>query len=252
MEKLGAVIILKIKNIPVSEKAFTEHSIIIRNTPLDIMDRFEVLAHKFLDNEERKQIERLPIYSQVRADKLWSRILLKKLYAEICYMEEKDMKQITIMNSNEKYTRGLPFMNYKKKICPVRLSISHYDGRVGVALRTNPCGLDVVKLFTSQDHMKGSFMNYAFSIDERMQLLNKTISQKLEHMTLIWGIKEAVSKYLGCGLVYGPSTLEVTFHDTKFVNLNIHPKIAGNECMNDLKIYYYWNKLKTFCQVFVE
>ena len=246
------IIISKISNLPLFEKKFTERNIIVNNTPLNILEKSESLSLKFLDSDERKSIERLPINSRVRADKLWTRILLKKLYARSCNIEEKDIKYITIVNSNEKNIRGLPYMNYKNKLCPVRLSISHCDGRVGVALRTNLCGLDIVKLFTTQEHMEESFIHYAFSAGERMQLSDKTVSEKLEYMTLIWGIKEAVSKYLGCGLVYGPATIEVIFNEAKSVDLNIHPLIIGYEHINNLNIYYYWNIHRTFCHVYVE
>lgn len=246
------IIISSFSNLPLFEKNFTERSIIVNNTPQNIWKESELLSHKFLDKDERKKIERLPIHSQVRADKLWVRILLKKMYAESYNIEEKDIKYITITNSNEKKIKGLPCMNYKRKLCPVRLSISHSDGRVGVALRTKPCGLDIVKLFTFQDHMEETFTHYVFSADERMQLSDKTVSEKLEYMTLMWGIKEAVSKYLGCGLVYGPAAIEVLFNETKSVNLNIHPQMIGYEYVSNLNIYYYWNEHRTFCHVYVE
>lgn len=246
------IIISKISNLPLFETDFTGSSILIDNTPQNIWEESEALSHKFLDHNERKVIERLPMNSQVRADKLWTRILLKKLYAKRCNIEEKDMKDITVVNRNEENFKGLPYMNYKGNLCPVRLSISHSDGRVGVALRTKPCGIDVVKLFTRKEHMEGTFLDYVFSADERLWLSGKTDSEKLESMTFLWGIKEAVSKYLGCGLVYGPGTIEVLFHEAKSVNVNIHPKVMCNESVNNLNIYYYWNKHRTFCHVFVE
>lgn len=246
------IIISKFSDLPFIETDFTGSSILVDNTPQNIWEKSEAFIHTFLNDKERRMIERLPMNSQVRADRLWTRILLKKLYAKRYNIEEKDMKDIAIINRNEVDFKGLPYMKHKDVLCPFHLSISHCDGRVGVALRTKPCGIDVVKLFTRKEHMEETFLDYGFSEAERLQLSGKTEVEKLESLTFLWGIKEAVSKYLGCGLVYGPGTVEVLFHEKKSVNVTIHPKVRYSGSVNDLKIYYYWNKHRTFCHVFVE
>ncbi len=245
--------ILRISNVPICINDFTGPAVEISNTPLDIAVDFNSLAKKYLTKKEAEIMERLPVSSQVRLDKFWSRILLKKKFTALHNIQGKDFRQIEIVNSKEVNSMGLPLIYYRGAQFPVHLSISHCEGRVGVALNPKPCGIDIVKALTMEEHAKTSFLNYALTPDERLQISAKESIAGLELMTLIWGIKEAVSKYLGCGLMYGPATIQVTFSEKEdSVELTIHPKIVIKNDSGPLKIFYCWYKQKSYCHVYVE
>ncbi len=247
------IIILKFTNVPMYNIDFTGETVVINNTPLDMYGKFKIFATKYFADSEMKKIKRLPVHSQIRLDTMWARILIKKIFKKRYNIEGEDFREIVIFNSEDEDTRGLPRIYYKDKEYPDCLSISHYDGRVGVAINPTPCGLDIVKRFTLEEHLDASFINYAFSEIERHQLLNKGTIERLELMTLIWGIKEAVSKYLGCGLIYGSATVEVFFSENgEFVDLIFHSKIKKEIISNSLKIYYCWDEQKSYYQVYIE
>lgn len=247
------IIILKFTKVPICNRDFTGTTTVINNTPLDISKNIKIITRKYFACNEIKKIERLPESSQIRFDTIWTRILLKKKFKELYNIKGENFREITVFNSEDEDTRGLPLIYYRDKEYPVYLSISHCDGRVGVAINPTPCGLDIVKKFTLEEHLDMSFINYAFSKTERQQLFNKNTTERLELMTFIWGIKEAVSKYLGCGLIYGPATVEVLFTKNKeFVDLVFHSKIKKRFINNSFKIHYYWDDKKTFCQIYIE
>ncbi|GEM_PF-6763236 len=246
------IIILRINNVPICINDFTGPTVVISNTPPDIAVDFNSLAEKYLTKREAEIIGRLPASSQVRLDKFWSRILLKEKFAALYNIPDEDLKQIEIVNSKEANSMGLPLIYYRGEPFPVHLSISHCEGRVGVALNPKPCGIDIVKAFTMEEHMETSFLSYALSPDERLQISARESQAGLELMTLIWGIKEAVSKYLGCGLVYGPATIQVIFNEKDdSADLTIHPKIVVKNGSGSLKIFYCWYKQKSYCDVYV-
>lgn len=247
------ITILKLTNVPICKRDFTGGTAVVSNTPLDIYEKLEALTSKYFSDCEIKKINRLPVHSQVRLDTFWARFLLKKIFMEVNNIEGENFKEIVIFNSENENTRGLPGIYYRDEKYPAYLSISHCDGRVGVAINDTPCGLDIVKIFTLEDHSDSSFINYAFSEIERHELLNKSNAERFELMTLIWGIKEAVSKYLGCGLVYGPATVEVVLVESKETfDLIFHNKLIIDRLNKPPNISYYWNEERTFCQVFVE
>lgn len=222
----------------------------IESTPSDIVADFEAYAEYYLSDREKLKVLRLKS-SKTKSDMIWSRILLKRLFAAHENISLRHLRQIEILNNDAENMYGFPLLYYGGKQQSEFVTISHYDGEIGVSCAPTPCGIDVVKAFV--DSPEKSFIEYAFSDEEQSQLRNMEHQEKLACITLGWGIKEAISKYLGCGLRYGPRTVSVKYSKNRsYIYCDIHHGIDLSQCkvIKDICINYFWNSSHTYCYVY--
>ncbi len=94
------------------------------------------------------------------------------------------------------------------------LSLTHSNGTaVAVAGNGNSgsFGIDIQAI----RELASSFVNVAFTSDERLLLANISESNRPEWVLRLWCTKEAVAKALGRGLLEGPSSVRIISVDAK-------------------------------------
>jgi len=227
----------------------------IEKTPLDTIDNYKAYVEHYMSGEEKAKLSKLKSdqSGQIKSDMLWARIILKKIFAEQENVSLSNLKQIEILNSKSDDILGHPLLFYRGRRQNKFLSISHYDGAVGVSFSSSPCGIDIVKSFTA--FPEKSFIEYALTPNEQRRLYSiNTPQDRLRWINLVWGIKEAISKYLGCGLRYGPRTINIEYMPNEtLLNFSAHPGIklyhpSLNECIS---VRYYWDIRQTYFYIYV-
>ena len=224
----------------------------IKRVPLDIVKKVEYYIHCYLSVREQSKLARQRS-EQTRYNMLWARIMIKQIFSSQSGIPTSAYRDVEILNSVDDNVYGLPILTYKGMQQDKYLAISHYDHEVGVSCSSAPCGIDIVKVFDQMPEQ--SFLDYSFTENEHSQLNKITkMSDYLAMITLLWGIKEAISKYLGCGLRYGPGTIGIRYEGQKnFIHFLIHPKVhlVQKWLLDNISVKYFWNTGKTYCYVYV-
>lgn len=163
---------------------------------------------KYLSSKEKAAFNRIKNEKR-RIEYLSGVIATKELYSE--FQEDKDvLKKIEI----RKMEKGQPFLfdKEKGKRSNIHLSISHSGDFAVSTLSEKPVGVDIEKIEKRDE----GFFKEAFTEEERKIILNDD-----NLGTIIWTIKEAVSKALGEGLHLSLHDVEI-FKEKKSENYRVN------------------------------
>lgn len=203
------------------------------------MNDCEELNTDILSGDEVKKYNRMLRLKRKR-EFLSGRYVAKQLVSKV---ENIEVEKIMILNEKDGEYMGKPVLYLNNERAKYDISISHDSSTIAAAIGEKSIGIDVLRC---RENLK--------KYNEDGPLLNNADWNEDIYYNLVWSMKEAFTKAIGIGLVYGIDSVVVNDVNTETSAV----EIIVNECVekyleNCSKIVFYYEIMQdtvcVICQV---